>query len=331
MNYFFSIVIPVYNAEKYISQMLDSILAQSYSNWELILIDDGSSDKSGDICDRYVSDKVKVYHYQNQGQTIARIEGIKKANGDYTYVVDADDYLNKDCLKIVNETLNRVDCDAVLFPYQWFNESSGKEGMADLPCKEGLLSTQELLDWVIKKYNHVLYTKVVKTSIMKDSLAEATRRRLVVNGDYSLIIPVVCRIKKPFFINISLYYYRVYDESISHKMSLQHIVDTDYVSSIVQDVLKCNHFDLRENLDSIFISYLHMISWMAEALIMNKGLNDYELNVIHALSFYDKSISYERRKYFSTKEYLILRSLRKRKKVNFILIREVIRIKRKLY
>lgn len=92
-----TIIIPVYQAEKYISCCIESILSQNYNNWELILINDGSMDNSGDLCDAYsrVDSRIHVYHQSNKGVSAARNKGLQEAKGDYLLFVDADDYIDK--------------------------------------------------------------------------------------------------------------------------------------------------------------------------------------------------------------------------------------------
>lgn len=96
-----SIVVPIYNAEKYLRQCLDSILSQSYDDWECILVDDGSNDDSARICDEYVdkSSRFLVFHKINAGVSSARNFGIEKASGEYLIFLDSDDFLEKNCLK----------------------------------------------------------------------------------------------------------------------------------------------------------------------------------------------------------------------------------------
>lgn len=90
-----SIIVPVYKVEKYLRQCLDSVISQTFQDWEMILIDDGSPDHCGDICDEYaLQDKrIKVVHQENGGLSVARNVGIAKASGEYIYLLDSDDYL----------------------------------------------------------------------------------------------------------------------------------------------------------------------------------------------------------------------------------------------
>lgn len=94
----FSIIIPIYNVEKYLERCIESVINQTYSNIEIILVDDGSSDNCPQICDEYREKdfRIKVLHKQNGGLSDARNEGLKIANGDYVLFVDSDDYIEKD-------------------------------------------------------------------------------------------------------------------------------------------------------------------------------------------------------------------------------------------
>lgn len=90
-----SIIIPIYNSERYLARCLDSVLNQTYQFTELILVDDGSQDKSGEICDQYalIDSRIKVYHNSNQGASASRNFGLSMANGDYVSFIDSDDWI----------------------------------------------------------------------------------------------------------------------------------------------------------------------------------------------------------------------------------------------
>ena len=96
-----SVIIPVYNVEKYLRRCLDSVIAQTYQNLEIICVDDGSIDDSGKICDQYaVRDaRIKVIHQENQGLSAARNRGLDAAEGEYIAFVDSDDYILEDMYK----------------------------------------------------------------------------------------------------------------------------------------------------------------------------------------------------------------------------------------
>lgn len=111
-----SVILPVYNGERYISGAIDSVLSQTYSNWELLIVDDGSKDGSPSICDRYAAgdSRIKVFHLPNGGVNAARAKGVEHSYGDYLTFLDADDAFSQDALKQMlysfSETIDVVSC-----------------------------------------------------------------------------------------------------------------------------------------------------------------------------------------------------------------------------
>ena len=99
----FSIIVPVYNTEKYLKRCLDSIKSQSFKDYEVIIVNDGSTDNSSDIISKY---PYKVINQDNQGLSMARNNGVKKTSGDYLIFLDSDDYIEKDLLKEINNSLS---------------------------------------------------------------------------------------------------------------------------------------------------------------------------------------------------------------------------------
>ena len=114
---FCSVIIPVYNTEKYLHQCLDSVLNQTFRDFELIIVDDGSTDNSAKICDEY-SDKdqrIRLIHQTNGGHTKARKVGLSLATGKYVFFVDSDDWLELDALQIINENVKKTGADIITF------------------------------------------------------------------------------------------------------------------------------------------------------------------------------------------------------------------------
>lgn len=106
-----SIIVPIYNTERYLPHCIDSILRQSFRDFELLLIDDGSKDGSGAICDEYAvnDERVKVYHQENQGVSVARNVGLEHAKGEWIYFVDADDEVLPEGIEALIKTANGYD------------------------------------------------------------------------------------------------------------------------------------------------------------------------------------------------------------------------------
>lgn len=112
-----SVVIPVYNVEKYLNECVDSVLNQTYSSYEIILVDDGSTDSSGSICDSYVikDSRIRVFHKANGGLSSARNAGLEIAVGKYVYFLDSDDYISDQTLEKLVEVAEKDNSDIVFF------------------------------------------------------------------------------------------------------------------------------------------------------------------------------------------------------------------------
>lgn len=125
----FSIIVPIYKVEKYLSVCVESVLSQTFDDFELILVDDGSPDKCGQICDSYKNAdlRIKVVHKENGGLSSARNAGLDIATGEYVIFVDSDDYWdNNTALEHINKNLDETDADLLVFPAKRFYEEENK-------------------------------------------------------------------------------------------------------------------------------------------------------------------------------------------------------------
>lgn len=119
-----SVIVPVYNAEEYLERCIHSVIDQTYENWELLLVDDGSIDQSGIMCDRYgeKDTRIRVIHQKNAGVSVARNKGIQSATGDYVVFLDADDWLEIDILDYILPNMDATT-DFLLFDYYEITET----------------------------------------------------------------------------------------------------------------------------------------------------------------------------------------------------------------
>lgn len=119
MNELISVIIPVYNVELYMERCLNSIIAQSYSNLEIILVDDGSTDKSGEICEKYAlsDNRIKVLHIKNSGRGEARNTGLLEAKGEYIGFVDSDDWVERDLYQCLLDSIEEAKADISICGY----------------------------------------------------------------------------------------------------------------------------------------------------------------------------------------------------------------------
>lgn len=126
-----SIIVPIYNSNKYIKRCIDSIINQKYKNIEILLIDDGSTDNSLELCNEYKGkdSRVSIISRKNMGVSFTRNEGIEKARGNYILFVDADDFLNYDCISFLME--NNENYDVISFNYNIFSDNQTSKGIND--------------------------------------------------------------------------------------------------------------------------------------------------------------------------------------------------------
>ena len=169
-----SIIVPVYNVEKYLTCCIESVLAQTYKNWELILIDDGSEDSSGVICDEYSrkDKRIKTIHKSNEGVSISRNIGVKEASGEYIVFLDSDDYLDVDTLKILLENILNYNADGSFGAIKYVNEKNEK--MVEYILPESKIEGSEKFNSLFQDlYNnycfHAVWGKLFKKNIIIDN------------------------------------------------------------------------------------------------------------------------------------------------------------------
>ena len=123
-----SVIIPVYNVEEYLRECVESVLKQTYQNFEIILVDDGSTDSSGKICDEYLEkdERVVVIHKKNEGPSKTRNTGLENANGKYIYFLDSDDYIENNALELLVDTAVSNGADLVFFDAHSFSDDGAE-------------------------------------------------------------------------------------------------------------------------------------------------------------------------------------------------------------
>jgi len=126
-----SVIVPVYNVEAYLAQCIDSVLAQTYKELEILLIDDGSTDCSGSICDAYQAkdSRIRVFHTENRGLSAARNVGLDHASGEYILLLDSDDWIDRKTAQVLAAYAEKHDADVVscAYYYEWKNRRNSVE------------------------------------------------------------------------------------------------------------------------------------------------------------------------------------------------------------
>lgn len=230
MEELISIVVPVYNVASYLEQCLDSILAQSFMNFEVIMVNDGSTDKSGEICKEYTKkdQRFQVINQENQGLSGARNTGLAHIHGEYVCFVDSDDCLHPDYLKILYENLKQNNADISMCNYQEFcddlpivelkNESSvlsQKQVMLNLATAGAGNKSQKMV---------VAWNKLIKSDIMN-----GLSYRNTIHEDEFMILDLILKTTSIVWTNDELYWYRQRPNSIMDKKDIRHLVLLDAI------------------------------------------------------------------------------------------------------
>ncbi len=191
---FLSIVIPVYNAEKYLNACFDGIKRQKFNDYEVIIIDDGATDNSPSICDKYAAsdDRVKVFHLQNGGASRARNIGFDKASGKYIFCVDNDDRFDDEYYftKIYDYlSANEVDILQTGATYIADDENA-KETVVDYSDAPDFLHTEidKYIYWLTtnQKYETSCWTKIIKTDFLRDNKLYFDESLVVEDFDWNM-------------------------------------------------------------------------------------------------------------------------------------------------
>ena len=220
----FSIIIPVYNAEKYLPICMESLLQQTYKSFEVLLINDGSTDDSGNLCDKYASrdDRIRVFHCNNQGAGCARNVGLDYAVGQYILFVDSDDWLETDTLAIFVQSLKSYDWLIGCSHNCYFNQESLSSVKVDYFYPESTYHSksevrQMYVEIATNGVSHAPHNKVYKREIIeKYRLRFPSRPKyedLAFNNAY------VDKIDSLVIINEHTYNYRVSNlEGVAQKL-----------------------------------------------------------------------------------------------------------------
>lgn len=210
-----SVVVPVYNVKKYLKKCLDSLLAQTYKNLEIIVVDDGSTDGSEKIVDEYgrIYEKVKVFHKKNGGLSSARNLGIKKAHGQWLMFIDSDDYIRHDCIYKLIELVTEDDIDIVTFNFESFsNDGSRLKHSPYWP--KGIITGFEAIDDMFKnKRPAYICMSMFRTELFKKNKIKFPEGREF--EDIATRVHLLYSAKKVIYTNEKVYYYLIRKQSIT--------------------------------------------------------------------------------------------------------------------
>ena len=314
-NHFFSVIVLGYNIQNFIGECLNSILSQTYKNFEVIIIDDGSKDDTANICKEYEKNDPRVHYYyqENAGTTVARTHGYSLAKGDYVIAVDGDDTVNENWLETINKCLSDKDYDCVF--YNFYNWENGQHTPSNTVFpKEGEVDSVEMIKNVIETRNHPLWNKAFKRELVLNCNSKAaTLPKLSMNNDTIHIFYILSNMKSAFTCNDYLMNYRILPKSASHGFKLHNISDALLSIDYSIEALKNNENNISEYKKLLLISLLKMISFRLPMLYFSnteKNEKQLEINKIQNNELYKESEKYENLKNLNFKEFVFLKIFR---------------------
>ncbi len=220
-----SVIIPVYNAEAYLKDCCGSILCQTYTNLEVILVNDGSTDGSRELCDRYreLDHRVKVIHKENGGPMAAVLEGAGRATGDYFMFMDSDDWVDTVMIEELAEQLTGNEKEMVCSNYVIEKKGHSIPMIQSLP--PGIYDRKELEEEVfpfllgqeVRRIHYSRCMKLISRKLILENLKHCSLR-LTMGEDMNLILPCILDAQRLAVVEKGLYYhYRFVDASLVHK------------------------------------------------------------------------------------------------------------------
>lgn len=293
-----SVIVPVYNVEKYLDRCIKSILNQTFTDFELILIDDGSPDNCPKMCDEWAKkdSRIVVIHKENGGVSSARNFGLDKASGEYISFVDPDDVLHSQFYEIMVKNIGESEiafCD-----YMRFSDKCLFENI------DGTLIEPEILNNK-KVFNHsslscyVVWNKLIKSSIINGQRFDAQ----IKNAEDSLFaFDLLLKCHSVVFINKKLYGYFVRDDGAVGNIDSKGRLDVFYVYKYINDVSEKEKFPAFDYIHGVFLYSVISLFYNSKDLDKNvfNQCRKYLLNNLYSLIFgKDKKI-------MTTKEKIVL-------------------------
>ena len=251
-----SVIIPIYNIEKYLRQCINSVLAQTYGNIEIILVDDGSTDLSGEICDEYQMkyNNVIVIHKKNEGLVSARKSGVKIAKGIYTICVDGDDWIDKDTVACLYERMIDSKCDIAISNRIQEFEATGekkiqlctlKPGVYDLKDEDNCFYKQFFVDDAGIGVLHGICGKLIKTCLYKEHQMNVPEK-ISMGEDAACMYPCYMYADKVYVTEGKFYHYRQHVGSISHISSKNALSNWEELFNYLLEKCRFDNLEVQE-------------------------------------------------------------------------------------
>lgn len=219
LNSIISIVIPVYNVEKYLRECLDSVVGQTYKNLQIILVDDGSTDASGAICDEYAKrdERITVVHQKNQGAGAAKNTGLELVEGEYVSLIDSDDYLSETFYEMMIQSMEQYGADVAQCLFDnCFADCSFQRKYYFSTIQTRKVKVKRFLFEMLYDWKYAIFAnKVFKAKLLGEARFPVGRKI----DDEFFTYKLVCNAKAIVNVNEHLYHYRMRKSSVMNDNS----------------------------------------------------------------------------------------------------------------
>ena len=236
---FFSVIVPIYKVEEYLPTCIESVLGQSFSDFELILVDDGSPDQCPAMCDTYAEKdtRIKVIHKPNGGLASARRAGIRVAAGEYVFNLDSDDAIEPDTLECAHKIITDTNCEIVSFSYRWVKNSDTvritndglDEGLYIGESLENQIFPRLLMDKNMEHLSYYLSGKAVCRDLLTTNQLNVSEK-ISLGEDLCCVVPCYLQAKSVYISKKPAYLYTVRGDSLSNAFNAKQI-------GLVEDVI----------------------------------------------------------------------------------------------
>lgn len=225
-----SIIVPVYNVEKYLERCLESLINQTYRNIEILIVNDGSTDNSKKICEKYkeMDSRIRLINKKNQGLGMARNTGLEYITGKYVLFVDSDDYVERNLVELVYKIAEENNCDFVRFHNYREDITTGEKKIRKSPLEEGFYSKEDIKQKILLPIIGVLpnqtgndfvgmsvWRNLYRASVIRKENLKFVSEREFISEDVIFNISFFDVSSRAYVINIPLYHYIVNDNSLT--------------------------------------------------------------------------------------------------------------------
>jgi glycosyltransferase involved in cell wall biosynthesis len=235
-----SVIVPVYNTEQYLHKCIESILSQSFTDFEVLLINDGSTDKSGELCDEYANKdtRIRVFHKENRGVSSARNTGLDNAKGEFSIHIDSDDWIEEYMLEklykhIINNNSAMVICD------YYYHFPNSQLPLLHIQQPTSLLSEDIICDILRENLHGSNCNKLVKHFLYKEHNISFPEN-INYFEDMFVTIKLLLNIQKISYLPEALYHYRYNGKSISHNLTKSLFLEKFRVIESIENIILGN-------------------------------------------------------------------------------------------